>query len=603
MPYVVDFSAKPSLPTMFFDAANDRGDRPFMWAKRGDAWQSISYRQAAEQVRALAKALIDLGIEPGDRVALVSENRPEFALVHFAVMSAGAVTVPTYTTNTVEDHKHIFSDSGAKLVFVSTEALAKRVIPAAQACANVEGVIGIEACFDAAPLPSHAMADLIESGAKLEPEAFDQRLWAVDPEGLAILIYTSGTGGVPKGVMLSHSAIMLNCQGAYDVLKRGFEVADETFLSFLPLSHSYEHMAGLCWPISMGAQIYYAESAEKLVGNMAEVRPTVMTAVPRLFEAMRGRVLKGIEAAPKSRQKLFWMAVNIGLKRIDDPKSLTLVERLLDPVLDRLVRAKVRARFGGRLKALVSGGAALTPDVGLFFQALGLTLLQGYGQTESAPLISVNRLDMLKMDTVGPACTGVEIKIADDGEILARGKNIMLGYWNMPEASASTVVDGWLHTGDIGKLDDQGRLMITDRKKDIIVLSGGDNVSPARVEGILMLEPEIAQAMVIGDKRPNLGALLVPADDFMEDWAKAHGKAADMASLAQDADFLKAMKAVVDRANKGLSNIEKVRRICLADEPFSTENSQMTASLKTRRHIVKDLYADRLEAMYGGSAS
>lgn len=600
MPYVVDFAAKPSLPAMFFDAASNRGDQPFMWAKQGDAWQSISYKQAAEKVRALAKALIARGIEPGDRVALVSENRPEFALIHFAVMSAGGVTVPTYTTNTVGDHKHIFSDSGSKLVFVSTSALAARAIPAAQECPDISAVIGIDDTFDAAPIASSRLDDEIETGAALDDTALDGRLANIDVNDLAILIYTSGTGGVPKGVMLSHDAIMLNCQGAYDVMKGSFDLADETFLSFLPLSHSYEHMAGLCWPISMGAQIYYAEGAEKLVSNMAEVRPTVMTAVPRLFEAMRARVLKNVESAPKIRQRLFWMAVNIGRKRILEPKSLTLVERLLDPVLDRLVRSKVRDRFGGQLKALVSGGAALTPDVGIFFQALGLTLLQGYGQTESAPLISVNRPEMLKMDTVGPACTGVEIKIASDGEILARGRNIMMGYWNMPEATAQTVVDGWLHTGDIGKIDDQGRLMITDRKKDIIVLSGGDNVSPARVEGILTLEPEIAQAMVIGDKRPNLGALLVPSDDFIADWAKANGKSADLATLADDADFAKALKAAVDRANKSLSNIEKVRRICVASEAFSTENGQMTASLKTRRHIVKDLYADKLEAMYGG---
>ncbi len=599
MPYVVDFAAKPSLPAMFFDAAKNRGDHPFMWAKRGDSWQSITYRQAADKVRALAKALIARGIEPGDRVALVSENRPEFALVHFAVMSAGGVTVPTYTTNTVADHKHIFSDSGAKLVFVSTKSLAARVIPAAHESPNVNAVIGIEQIFDASPLASSSFDSEIETGATLDDSALNERLASLDPDGLAILIYTSGTGGVPKGVMLSHDAIMLNCEGAYDVLKDSFDLADETFLSFLPLSHSYEHMAGLCWPISMGAQIYYAEGAEKLVSNMAEVRPTVMTAVPRLFEAMRARVLKGIDSAPKMRQRLFWMAVNIGRKKILAPETLTFTDRLLDPILDRLVRAKVRDRFGGRLKALVSGGAALTPDVGIFFQALGLTLLQGYGQTESAPLISVNRPEMLKMDTVGPACTGVEIKIASDGEILARGRNIMMGYWNMPEATAQTVVDGWLHTGDIGKVDDQGRLMITDRKKDIIVLSGGDNVSPARVEGILTLEPEIAQAMVIGDKRPNLGALLVPSDDFIADFAKANGKPADLAALADDADFLKALRAAVDRANKSLSSIEKVRRLCVAREAFSTENGQMTASLKTRRHIVKDLYADKLEAMYG----
>ncbi|MBM3572377.1 MAG: long-chain fatty acid--CoA ligase, partial [Alphaproteobacteria bacterium] len=416
-------------------------------------------------------------------------------------------------------------------------------------------------------------------------------------DDIACLIYTSGTGGNPKGVMLSHRAILTNCLGAEHVIQR-LGLGENVFLSFLPLSHSYEHTAGQFFPISIGAQIYYAEGAEGLSTNFLEAKPTIVAAVPRLYEVLHGRIVKGVERAPPFKRKLFHKALEIGTKRYHDLASLTLSERLLDIVLERLVRAKVRERFGGRLKAFVSGGAPLNVEIGVFFTALGLRILQGYGQTEASPVISCTPPDKVKIHMVGPPLTGVEVKIADDGEILVRGDLLMNGYWGEREATADTLKDGWLHTGDIGRLDEDGFLQITDRKKDIIVNSGGDNVSPARVEGFLTLQPEIGQAMVFGDKRPHLVALIVPDAEWLKTWAAAQNQTADLAQLAGDTALHAALADVVKRVNEGLSQIERVRHFMIAPEPFTTDNGQMTPTLKIRRHKIKAVYGPKLEALY-----
>ena len=398
--------------------------------------------------------------------------------------------------------------------------------------------------------------------------------------------------------MLSHGAIIANCKGAQRLLLE-LGLDDEVFLSFLPLSHSYEHTAGLMFPISIGAQIYYAEGVDKLAGNMLETHPTLMTAVPRLYETMHGRIVRGVRQSGGLKEKLFNKAVELGTRKYERGGGLGPIAALGDAALDRLVRAKVRDRFGGRLKALISGGAPLNYDIGVFFTALGLKILQGYGQTESAPVVSCNPPSRVKIDTVGPPVVDVEVKIADDGEILVRGELVMNGYWEDAEATAETVRDGWLHTGDIGELDADGYIRITDRKKDIIVNSGGDNVSPQRVEGFLTVQPEIAQAMVYGDKRPHLVALLVADDEFVRDWAKSHGKSADAGELAGDTDFRNAISEAIDRVNASLSVIERVRRFTVTNEPFTIENSLLTPSLKIRRHKITEIHRDALEALYG----
>ena len=586
----------PSIIAMFLDQAERLGEKPFLWAKSDGTYRAISWRDARDQVLALARALRGLGIVHGDRVVLCAENRPEWMIANLGVIAAGGITVPAYVTNTVNDHRHIFADSGAKAAVVSTAKLAERLIPAARVSHEVEFIISMEAPETTARvrprvlLWESVLADGWSSKAEINPSA-------TGTDETAVIIYTSGTGGTPKGVMLSHRALLHNCDGAEDALAE-IELGNDVFLSFLPLSHAYEYMAGHCFPIHIGAEIFFSEGLEFLTRNLAEARPTIMTAVPRLYEVMHGRIMRNVEKQGGLKAKMFLKTVELGRRKIEDPKGLGLIDHMLDALLDKVVRDKVRRTFGGRLKALVSGGAPLNYEIGIFFLALGIRLLQGYGQTESAPLISVNRPRLNKLRTVGPPVKNTEVRIAADGEILVRGELLMQGYWRNPEATRQAIQDGWLHTGDIGRFDPDGYIEITDRKKDIIVNSGGDTLSPQRVEGFLTVEPEIAQAMVHGDKRPHLVALLVPGPEFAQDWAKAKGKPDELDQLIGDAEFINAIDLAVARVNKDLSVNERVRRFILIAEPFTVDNEMMTPTLKVRRHKVREIYGERLEALY-----
>jgi long-chain acyl-CoA synthetase len=586
----------PNLASMFFYAAGKHPDRPFLWSKRDGAYQPQSWAAVARQVRELSAGLTALGLEKGDRVMLVSENRPDWVVADLAVMAAGGISVPAYTTNTVALHEHILTDSGAKLAIVSNPALAERLLPAC-ATRGVKTVVSIEEVPAAEGVRVVGWDDAMTLGRD-GAGGVDARASDVTRRDTACFIYTSGTGGLPKGVVLSHHAILSNIKSIYLGFKPLLSGV-ETFLSFLPLSHSYEHTCGLYFPISIGAEVYYAEGADTLITNMPEARPTIMTCVPRLYEVMRQRILAGVNREPEKKRKFFEKAVELGTKRLHNER-LSLLERLQDRVLDKLVRDKVRGRFGGRLKALVSGGAPLNPDVGTFFSALGLTLLQGYGQTESAPVVSCNLPDHIKMAAVGRPLPEVEVRLAEDGEILVRGGLLMDGYWNDPEATAEAIKDGWLHTGDIGVFDEDGHLAITDRKKDLIVNSGGDNIAPQRVEGILNLEPEIAQSMVVGDKKPYLAALIVPDESYLVEFAKRHNLSSPrLLHLADEPELLRKIRAAVDRANVQLSAIEKVKRVLIASEAFTVDNGQMTPTMKVRRHAVKEVYGAALDGLFG----
>ncbi|WP_292966932.1 AMP-dependent synthetase/ligase, partial [Novosphingobium sp. UBA1939] len=405
------------------------------------------------------------------------------------------------------------------------------------------------------------------------------------------------TGGAPRGVVQHHGAILCNVDGAAHILANDFGWDEEVFLSFLPLSHAYEHTGGQYLPIGMGAQIFYAEGLEKLASNIEEVRPTLMVVVPRLFEVLRTRIMKQVEKQGRVANYLMGRALAIGERQAQGRGRL--LDRPMDFLLEKSLRPKIRLRFGGRIKAMVSGGAPLNPDVGVFFEAMGLTMLQGYGQTEAGPVISCNRPAAgIKMDTVGPPMKGVEVRIAEDGEILVRGELVMHGYWHNPAETARAIQDGWLHTGDIGHLDANGRIVITDRKKDMIVNDKGDNVSPQKVEGMLTLQPEIAQAMVSGDKRPYLVGLIVPDAEWAVEWAREQDEKFDVATLQGLPAFRNAIRDAVDRVNRDLSVIEKVRQFTFADEAFSIENGEMTPSLKIRRHKIRERYGARIDALY-----
>ena len=596
----------PSLVAMFFDRAGRGGEDPFLWRKADRAWHPLSWRQVADQVAALAHNLRELGIKEGDRVVLVSENRPEWCIADLGIMAAGCITVPTYTTNTERDHQHILDNSGAKAVIVSTAKLARTLMPAVMR-SEAHIVITMEnlRVGQQGEVSVHDWAPLVEGGETYLEETKARGL-GVKREDTACLIYTSGTGGAPRGVMQHHGAILHNAAGAAEVLVNDFGIGDEeVFLSFLPLSHAYEHSGGQFLPIMVGAQIYYSEGLEKLVSNIEETRPTIMVVVPRLFEVIRARMITAVEKQGKLAGWMLNQALRVGEK--DYERRMGLLDRPVDLILDKLFRPKIGKRFGGRMKALVSGGAPLNPEIGVFFHSIGLTLLQGYGQTEAGPVISCNRPSAgIKMDTVGPPLMNTEVKIADDGEILVRGELVMKGYWRNPAETERVLVPNpaepdkgpWLHTGDIGHIDDKGRIVITDRKKDLIVNDKGDNVSPQRVEGMLTLQPEILQAMVYGDKRPHLVGILVPDPEWTAEWAEAEGLPKDLKLLREHEKFRAAIRAAVDRVNGQLSVIEKVRKFDFADEAFTIENEQMTPSMKIRRHILKQVYADKIAALY-----
>ena len=608
-----DIRTASNLVTLFLARADARGDRPFLSAKREGKWQSQSWSEVASKVCLMAESLRKLGLNDGDRVMLVSENRPEWCIADLAIMAAGCITVPAYTTNTERDHQHVLENSGAKAVIVGNPKLAKQVLPAVLRSGVGNQIIGIEGLgqTQSGAIDYHEWAALFSGDAAQARAAVDARIAKISREDTACIIYTSGTGGAPRGVMQHHGAILCNVMGAALVLEEDFGLADEVFLSFLPLSHAYEHSGGQFLPIGVGAEIYYSEGLEKLASNIEEVRPTIMVVVPRLFEVLRTRIMKQIEKQGRIANFMMDRALSIGEKKADGRRGGKgrLRDRPMDFILEKALRPKIRQKFGGRIKAMVSGGAPLNPDIGVFFDSMGLTMLQGYGQTEAGPVISCNRPRAgIKMDTVGPPMDGVTVRIAGDGEILVQGELVMHGYWrNKAETDRVLKVDPtdpesgvWLHTGDIGHIDDKGRIVITDRKKDMIVNDKGDNVSPQKIEGMLTLQPEISQAMVVGDRRPYIVGLVVPDPEWALEWAREQGEKFDFHELQDLPAFRSAIRAAIDRVNQDLPVTEKVRQFAFADEAFGIENEEMTPSLKIRRHKLKERYGERLDGLYRG---
>lgn len=566
----------PTLPAMMLSRAAAWADRPLFRHWQDGGWRSLRWGDFAVQVASVAAFLRDRGIGPGDRVLLVSENRPEFPIADTAIMAVGAITVPTYTTNLPGDHAHILRDSGARAAIVSTRKLAERVLEGAALAEGLDLLVCCEEPPAQAGLAGHGWAEALATPG--DPAMLAAEAAAAPSESLACLIYTSGTGGPPKGVMLPHRALLANRAGVLPLARR-LELAGRPYLSFLPLSHAYEHTVGGFLLPSVGMEVVYSRGADRLAHELAEIKPAVLTAVPRLFEVLRGRILAGLEKESAFKRRLFDRTLALGLRKMDGP-PLGLLERLQDLVLDRLVREKTRARFGGQLRAMVSGGARLDPDLSGFFIALGLPVIQGYGQTEAGPVVSVNLPWANRRHTVGPPLKGVDLRIAEDGEVLIHGDLVMTGYWNNPDATAAALkpLPGddrpWLHTGDVGVIED-GYLRITDRKRDFIKTLGGDMVSPAKIECLLMAEPEVHQALVAGEGRPALVALIVPAEGM-------EGKVAD----------------AVRRVNAKLPTIERIRHWTVTD-PFTIENGLLTPTMKVKRRAAIESRGPALESLWG----
>ncbi|MDQ6988226.1 MAG: long-chain fatty acid--CoA ligase [Mariprofundaceae bacterium] len=584
-----------NLPALFFAVADAQPLRPAQWARSDAGYVPITYAQMQTRVRAAAAELIRAGVRPGDHVALLMENRPEWAVVDYAILAIGAVTVPMYCTYRPQDIAYVLNDSGAHIVITSGGILLRHLLLAVETSEHVQRIF----CLDSGAQEDERLRPFTELAGEFEASETDvaelqRRIEAVTKNTLATLIYTSGTTGKPKGVMLTHGNLMANLEVVLDVLGL---CEDEMMLSFLPLAHALERTGGHFMPYSFGLSVAFAERPDSVVKNMAEAHPTLMVTVPRLLEVVRSRILGQVAQQSVVKRFLFESFLGLGLRAGRGPLSALAKLRLR--LLDRLVGHARRARFGGRLRMFISGGAPLSVNVAEFFEALGLPVLVGFGMTEAAPLISANPESDRRLGSVGKPAFNGEVKIADDGEILTRGPNIMQGYWRQKKETAATVQGGWLHTGDIGRLDD-GYLYITDRKKDLIVNSGGENIAPQRIEGLLIGDAMIDQAVVYGDKKPYLVALITANKEACTAWAAAEGlPESDWAHLCAAKVVQKMLQSHITVLLKPLSPFEQVRRIHVIGSPLCIEDDMLTPTLKVKRRQVFARYGEALDALYG----
>jgi long-chain acyl-CoA synthetase len=578
-------------------------DRPAaLKYKKDDRWHDIAVPEFRDTIRWLSTGLRLLGVKPGDRVAILSENRPEWTMSDFAILTGAAITVPIYPTLLGWQIEYIINDAGVVTVICSNQEQLDKILETRSHCPTVHNVI---VCDPPSPLPAGVLtfADVVAKG-KAEEEKngrarFDELRKSVKPADLATLVYTSGTTGNPKGAMLTHGNIASNVVAGCSVLQMG---TGWTALSFLPLSHILERMGEFCY-YYMGGTVAYAENVMKAADNMQEIKPDVFAAVPRVFEKMRSRVMDAVATAPPARQKIFHWALKVGEERLPyvvEEKPMPLGLKVKAAIADKLVFKKILARLGGNVKFVLSGGAPLSAELAAFFIGAGLQIYEGYGLTETSPVIAVNKKGKRKLGSVGPILPGVEVKIAEDGEILSRGPHIMKGYWNNPEATAQAIdKEGWFHTGDIGEITPDGFLRITDRKKDIIINAYGKNIAPQPLEALLKSSPYIGTPVLIGDKRKYLSALIVPNFEKLERDAQGLGIAFNSRDeLVSNDRVVALMQEELDRFNQNLDRQEKIRRFKLLPRDFTIEDDEITPSLKVKRKNIDTKYKHLIDEMY-----
>ena len=566
----MEFRKINSLVELFFnkyEEISSISDKPFLkWLKDNNK-DFLTWKQVESKIQILSIYLRE-NLNTGDRCILLSENRPEWLISDIAIMNAGGVTVPLFTTYSEKDYEYIINDCKPKICIVSNKIQLKKI---EKFISDETKVLSIENIND----EIESLENIFYRSSKDQildfKSKFNQNIKRGD---LACIIYTSGTTGNPKGVMLSHGGILSNCEGAQEILNSIVKSGETVFLTWLPLSHSYEHAVQFV-QISLGAKIYYAESLEKLLSNMSVARPTIMTAVPRFYQNLYSKISLNFSKQTGFKKKLISITISLGVKKLNN-ESFSLKEKIINFFCEKLVRKKIKKQFGGNLKAFVSGGGALDQKIGKFLNSIGLPTLQGYGLTEASPVVSCNIPGKIMIETVGPPFKTNAVKIAQDGEILVKGENVMLGYWNMKKETDEIIKDGWLHTGDIGEITKEGNLKITDRKKEIIVNLGGDNISPSKIENLLCLDEKIKQSFVYGDKKNYLVALIVCEKDASE----------------------QNIKEFVDNLNKSLSIIEKIKKFIIIDNEFTIENRMLTPTLKLKRKIILENYKKDLENLY-----
>lgn len=599
MPIVTDFNTivemYDRITKLFIDL-----ERPVLMSKVNKQWIGISYRELRERVRNFAMGLMSLGLKRGDMVGLLSENRPEWVISDLAILSIGCVDVPMYPSSTANTIEYIMNDSECKAIIVSNKLQlnkVKKIASNVKSLKNIivlnekdleEGVYSFQQILNMGKDNSHKLED------KLEEE-----IRKTNPDDLATLIYTSGTTGEPKGVMLTHNNFVSNVKAALQVIPAD---QNDIFLSFLPLSHSFERMAGYYTAFSAGCMIVYAESIDTVAENLKEIKPTIMTSVPRLFERIHGRIMKNVDNSPPTKQKIFYWALDVGKKYAQARRSskLSPILKAKYKLAEKLVFNKIRQATGGRLRFFVSGGAALPKEIGEFFEAMGILIIEGYGLTESSPVISCNRVDDYKFGTVGKPLPGVEVKIGEDGEILARGPNIMKGYYKNKKATDEAIdKDGWLHTGDIGEFDKQGFLRITDRKKHLFKTSGGKYIAPQQLESLFTRSKFIDQFVLIGDNKTFLSALITPDFEAIREYADAHKIVYNrVEDLAHNPEIYKLIEKDIQTLQRNLASYERIRKFVILDKPFTIEDGELTPTLKVRRKIIEERYAHLIKDIY-----
>ena len=562
-----------NLPELFyFQADKNENNQHLLKLDSNNQVVSMSWLETKNLTKKIHNFLANKYLGELERVLLVSENRPEWMASDIAIMSNKLICVPNYTTYTSRDFEHILNDSQPVGLIVSNKNLLQTILTASE---KIKYNFKFILCFDY--FENNSISNLVFLNDLTDDNNDNNRekikeIKRTDP---ACIIYTSGTQGLPKGVILSHGGILSNCEGAYELLKT-IKGPDLTFLTWLPLSHSYEHAVQFV-QIILEAKVFYNKSIETLLPTIKIAQPHIMTAVPRFYNNLHTKMKINLKNQSNLKQNLFNKTIQLGTKKFKNIK-LSFSENIFNLILDKLVRKKVKNNFGGRLEAFISGGGPLDRQVGEALNALGLKTLQGYGLTETSPVVSCNLLNKVKVDTVGPIFPGVEVKLAEDGEILVKGENLMLGYWNNKEATEQTIKDGWLHTGDIGEFDEDNYLKITDRKKDIIVSLGGDNIAPSKIENLLTLSPEIEQACVFGEQKNYIAALIILSSE----------------SKSSNEDI----QRYIDEVNKDLTQPEKIKKFIFIDEPFSIENNLMTPTMKVRRHEVQKKYQNQIDQLF-----
>jgi len=563
-----------NLPSLFFTKANQNLDKTHLLKidPLTNKIKSWKWSETKDLVLKIHSYLENKNLSNSERILLVSENRPEWMAADIAIMSSNLIAVPNYITYTSRDFEHILNDSKPKGLIVSNKDLLNTIITAAK---KIQYEIEFIVCFDLFENTKLGNLSFLED-LKIDDNFKKlKKIEGIQRSDPACIIYTSGTQGLPKGVILSHGGILSNCEGAFELLQ-SLKDPDLTFLTWLPLSHSYEHVVQFV-QIMMEAKVFYNRSIDTLLPTIKIAKPHIMTAVPRFYNNLFAKMQINLKNQSQFKQNLFNQTITLGTKKLYF-QNLSIKEKLINFILDKLVRKKVKNNFGGRLEAFVSGGGPLDSKVGEALNALGLKTLQGYGLTETSPVVSCNPLDKIKVDTVGPIFPGVTVKLSEDGEILVKGENLMLGYWNNLEATDQTIKDGWLHTGDIGEFDTDGYLKITDRKKDIIVSLGGDNIAPSKLENLLTLSPDIEQACVFGEQKNFIAALIILANDSK--------------STKDD------IQNYINRINKDLTQPEKIKKFSFIDEHFTIENNLMTPTMKVRRHEVKKKYSEIIDQLF-----